>query len=191
MEGRHHFHHKLVFKIPFFRHWSSEMFLEIHVRIVVLKLLHCHQDEHYLKKGNVTSELWPKFFQDRFFTTHLPCEKLFATALKCLGPPFSDTICHAEPLSSILFRVQSLIQSSVFRVSRPCVMSLKRQRPQEELEESDFLLLFSHSDDSAAKCFYSGRSFSESTEENKIRQSTRSMSSLWSPREELSKGHNV
>lgn len=55
-----------------------------------------------------------------------------------MGPPFSDTICHAEPLSSILFWVQSLIQSSVFIVSQPCVMSLKKQRPQEEPEDFGF-----------------------------------------------------
>lgn len=146
---------KLVFQITFDRHWSSEIFLEIKVSfkiIVTLPLVRWALPQ----KGNITSELWPKFFQDRFFTTYLQCEKLFAAALKCLGPPFSDTICHAEPLSSILFWVQNLIQSSVFILSQPCVMPLKNKGPKKSWRTLDFLLLFSHSDDSGVFLLWQG-----------------------------------
>lgn len=86
-------------------------------------------------KGNITSELWPKFFQD---TTHLHCEKLFAAALKCLGPPFSDTICHAEPLFlHPLLGTESNSKQRFYSVTAMCHVT-EKQRPREELEDSGF-----------------------------------------------------
>lgn len=67
-----------------------------------------------------------------------------------------------DPLFTILFWVQSQILCSVFRVPRPRVVLLQRQRPREVVEKSDSPLLFSHSEDiqdSAVERFCCGRSF--------------------------------
>lgn len=96
-----------------------------------------------------------------------------------------------EPLFTILFRVPCQILSSVFRVSRPCVVLLQRQRPREVLEKSDSALLFSHSEDSAAERFCCGRSFLKAPGGGERGHGTRSVSSLYFPREEFSKGHSA
>lgn len=135
------------------------------------------------QKGNVTSELWPKFFQYRSFITHLHSEKLFAAALKCLGPPFTDTICLAEPLFPILFWVQSLIQSSVFIVSQPCVMSLKKQRPQEEPEDFGFSAIIQSF---RWQCSKASRLWQEFLWKHR-REQNQTNKEIWFPREELFK----
>ncbi len=99
-----------------------------------------------------------------------------------------------EPLFTILFWVQSQILSSVLRVSRPRVMLLQRQRPREDVEKSDSPLLFSNSEDiqdSAAERFCCGRSFLKALGGVKRGHRTRSVNSLYFPREEFSKGHSA
>lgn len=63
-----------------------------------------------------------------------------------------------------------------FRVSRPCVVLLQRQRPSEVEEKSDSPLLFSHSEDSAAEHFCCGRSFLKALEGEKKKRTQNKIS---------------